>query len=63
MDLDGLAISIGGSVCRFFVRNGHYGLNSLVCSDGYFSAGWKVFGATVMAILLAFWMTRLMRPS
>lgn len=63
MDLDGLANSIGGAACRFFIRNGHDGLNSLMCADGYYSAGWKVFGAVIVLGLTVFWMTRMIRPS
>lgn len=63
MDLDGVAISIGDTVCRFFTRNGHMGLNSLICSDGYYSAGWRVFGVAVMLGFLVFFMLRMLRPS
>ena len=63
MDLDRVATSIGGSVCRFLARNGHIELNSLICSDGYYSAGWKVFGITVMLGFVVFFVTRMLRPS
>ena len=63
MDLDGIAISIGDSVCRFFARNGHMELNSLICSDGYYSAGWKIFGVAVILGFMAFFFTRMLRPS
>ena len=48
--LDGWAISIGDSTCRYLSSHGHEGLRGLICSDGSYSAGWRV---VVVAVFLA----------
>ena len=61
--LDGWAVTVGDETCRFFSRNGHDGLRGLFCSDGYYSAGWKVLGASVALVFVGFILARLLKTS
>ena len=60
--LDGWAIAIGGSACRFFARNGHDALQGMICADGSYSAGWKVFAGVLALGLTGYFMFRLLKP-
>ena len=60
-DIDGWAITIGDQACRFFSRNGHDGLEGIFCSDGSYSAGWRVIAATVAVVGFIFF--KLLKPN
>ena len=53
--LDELAISIGQSSCAFLNARGHETVRDLLCSDGEYSAGWKliVAGLVLTGLILA----------
>lgn len=61
-DLDGWAISIGESTCRYLAGHGHDGLRSLFCSDGSYSAGWRVVIAFFVVAILTLVLYRGLRP-
>ena len=61
--LDGVATSIGGSTCRFFNSNGHEALVGIFCSDGYYSAGWRVFAAIIILAIMGFVFFNFLRPN
>ena len=62
-DLDGWAISIGESTCRYLAGHGHDGLRSLFCSDGAYSAGWRVVAAVVAIAIMTLVLVRGLRPN
>lgn len=53
--LDELALSIGQSSCAFLNSHGHDAVRNLLCSDGEYSAGWKlvVAGLVFLGVVLA----------
>ncbi len=61
--LDDLATSIGGSTCRFFTSRGHRAAVDLFCSDGYYSAGWRVLGAIVIISIMGFVFWSFLKPN
>ena len=61
--LDGWAMSIGDSSCRYLGRHGHDGLQGLFCSDGAYSAGWRVVIAILVILILAFVLVRMFRTA
>jgi len=61
--IDGWAITIGDQACRFFSRNGHDGLEGILCSDGSYSAGWRVIAATVAVAVVGFIFFKLLKPN
>lgn len=52
-ELDGLAMQIGETVCQSLVRSGHLGAFQTLCSDGSYSAGWKLLVAGLVPLGLA----------
>lgn len=55
--LDGLATRIGQATCHFLSGTGHDTVDRILCSDGYYSAGWKMLVvALVVAGVLAGWL-------
>jgi len=52
--LDEMAISIGQSSCLYLGDKGHDSLQQLLCSDGNYSAGWKLIAAALVIIGLVF---------
>lgn len=62
-ELDGWAISIGDRACRYFARNGHDGLEGIFCSDGSYSAGWRVIAATIGVLVVGFILFKLLKPN
>jgi len=61
--LDGLAIAIGNKACRFFSRNGHDGMEGIFCSDGSYSAGWRLVAAGVIIVVLGFSLFKMLKPN
>ena len=61
--LDGLAISIGGSSCRFFNSHGHQAMVGIFCPDGYYSAGWRIIGAVIILAIMAFVFFNFLKPN
>lgn len=59
--LDGWAMSIGDWSCRYMGRHGHDGLQGLFCSDGAYSAGWRVVTAILVILILAYVLVRNLR--
>ena len=59
--LDGWATLIGDSTCRFFSERGHAGLERLFCSDGSYSAGWRLFAAAILLSVVTYFVYRMMR--
>lgn len=62
-DIDGWASSIGEAACRYLSRAGHDTMNGLLCSDGNYSAGWKLFISLVVALGLGVALFRFFRPN
>lgn len=48
--LDGLAMTVGQSACRFLSRNDHQSFGQFLCSDGDYSAGWKLIVASMVLV-------------
>jgi len=53
--LDGLARSVGQNACNYLSQNGHDTMGGFLCSDGDYSAGWKLIVAmlVIFGLLLA----------
>lgn len=62
-ELDGWAVSIGNTACRYLSRNDHDTLYQALCSDGSSSAGWKlvVFVFLFVGVSVGLW--RFFRPA
>lgn len=59
--LDGLAASVGATACGFLFRNGHDTVHEMLCSDGYYSAGWRLFVSALVLlgfVLAWYWLGR-----
>ena len=61
--LDGWAIVVGDSVCRYFGHNNHDIMQGIFCSDGSYSAGWRVIAATVAVAVVGFIFFKLLKPN
>ena len=59
--LDGWAITIGDSTCRYLSRHGHQGLQGLICSDGAYSAGWRMVAAAIGLSIVTYVLYRMLR--
>lgn len=62
-ELDGWAVVVGDNACRYFSRNGHDGLEGLFCSDGSYSAGWRVLAAALAIAVISFLLFKMLKPS
>ena len=51
--LNGLATRIGEVTCQYLWRNGYDTAEQLLCSDGAYSAGWRMLGVTMVLLGLA----------
>jgi len=53
--LDDVARSVGQSACGFLFRGEHDTVSAILCSDGTYSAGWKLLVAffVIIGIVLA----------
>ena len=61
-ELDGWAVTIGTSACRFLSRNDHDTVYRGLCSDGSSAAGWKLVVFVVAFAAVSFAMWRFLRP-
>lgn len=61
--LDRWAVSIGDTSCRYLGRNGYDGLQGMICSDGAYSAGWRIIIATLLILVLVYVGMRMFRTS
>ena len=59
--LDGWAIAIGDSTCRYLSSHGHQGLQGLFCADGAYSAGWRVIFAAIAVSVVTYIVYRMVR--
>jgi hypothetical protein len=62
-DIDGWAVTIGETACRYLSRAGHDNMNRLLCSDGTYSAGWKLVISLIVAMALGVVLFRVFRPN
>lgn len=62
-EIDRWANSIGETACRYLSHAGHDNMNRLLCSDGTYSAGWKLFISLIVALALGTAMFRFFRPN
>ena len=62
MDWDGWAISVGESTCRYLSTRGHDGLARLFCSEGAYSAGWRIFAAVLAIAVISYVFVKFARP-
>ena len=62
-EIDHWAMTIGETACRYLSRTGHDSVNRLLCSDGTYSAGWKLFISFVVALALSVVLFRVFRPN
>ena len=62
-EIDDWAMSIGETACRYLSRAGHDNMNRLLCSDGTYSAGWKLFISFMVALALGVLLFRVFRPN
>jgi hypothetical protein len=49
--------------CRYLSRAGHDNINGLLCSDGSSAAGWKLFVALIVSMILGVVLFRVFRPN
>ena len=61
--LDRWATSIGDSTCRYLGSHGYDGLRQTFCSDGDYSAGWRVIGAVLGILACVYVGMRMFRTS
>jgi len=59
--LDGWAIAVGDSPCRYMARHGHQALEGLFCSKGAYSAGWRLFFAAIFLAIITYVLYRMLR--
>ena len=59
--LDGWAIAVGESSCRYLSRNGHDTIYQFLCDDGSSSAGWRMLGYALVFVAGSGLMWRLLR--
>lgn len=62
-ELDGWAITIGDKACRYFARNSHDALEGIFCSDGSYSAGWRLLAASLAVLVGGFILFKLLKPN
>jgi hypothetical protein len=62
-EIDGWATKIGEVACRYLSRAGHDDINGLLCSDGSSAAGWKLFVALIVSMILGVALFRVFRPN
>jgi hypothetical protein len=62
-EIDGWATRIGEVACRYLSRTGHDNINSMLCSDGASAAGWKLFIALIVSMILGVALFRVFRPN
>jgi len=62
-ELDGWAVALGQTACRYLSRNDHDTLYQTICSDGSSAAGWKLVFFGVVFVLVSFGLWRLFRPA
>ena len=60
--IDGWAIVIGDNACRYFAQHNHDALEGIFCSDGSYSAGWRLFAASVALTVLGVVLFKMLRP-
>jgi hypothetical protein len=59
--LDGWAIAVGDTACRYLSRNDHDTLFQFLCDDGSSPAGWRMFGYALVFVAGSGLLWRLLR--
>lgn len=59
--LDGWAVAMGDTACRYLSNNNHDTIYQSLCDDGYSSAGWKLAAGVIMFLGISALMWRLLR--
>jgi hypothetical protein len=61
--LDGWAVSVGDSVCRYISISGHDSLYSSLCSSGPSAAGWRLLLLFAVFAGISVFVWRMFRPA
>ncbi|MCX7348796.1 MAG: hypothetical protein NTZ54_04475 [Alphaproteobacteria bacterium] len=59
--LDGWAVAMGETACRYLSRNDHDTIYQALCYDGSASAGWKLFICVLVLVAAGAGLWRLLQ--